>query len=317
MNDKSDSGPAKTGGPPPQRQGAVPGARMALILLLGINLFNYIDRQVLAAVVPAIRDEFFGSGHAPGPVVQFLLDVLQRFLGSNPENALIGLLAMAFMATYMLMAPVFAMLRWKRWWIVGAGVAIWSFASGASGLATVFGMLLLPRCFVGVGEAAYGPVAPAMISDLYPEKVRGRVLSWFYLAIPVGSALGFALGGLVGATSMGWRWAFYLVVPPGLLLALCALFMREARVGQADGTQSTAQRKLGWKEVRVLLRTPSYVFNTIGMAMMCFAMGGVAFWTPSYVHEYRGVENLAEVNLIFGGILVVSGLAATLLGGLL
>ncbi len=315
MNENRDGGPATTG-PPPQTQGPAPGARMALILLLGINLFNYIDRQVLAAVVPAIRDEFFGNGSAPGPVVEFFLGLLGKFLGSNPENALIGLLAMAFMATYMLMAPVFTMLRWKRWWIVAAGVAIWSLASGASGLATTFGMLLLTRCLVGVGEAAYGPVAPAMISDMYPERVRGRVLSWFHLAIPVGCALGFALGGLVG-TSLGWRWAFYLVVPPGLLLGLLCLFMREPQLGLADGTQATPQRRLGLKEAKILLKTPSYLLNTLGMAMMCFAMGGVAFWTPSYVHEFRGVPNLAQINLIFGAILVVSGLGATLTGGLL
>src|SRR5215470_18373747 len=140
-------------------------ARMALILLLGINLFNYIDRQVLAAVVPAIRQEFFGAGRAPGPAVQFLLGCLQKLLGSNPENALIGLLAMAFMLTYMVMAPIFGWLRLKRWWIIAFGVALWSLASGATGLSASFGLLLATRCLVGVGEAAYGPVAPSIIAD--------------------------------------------------------------------------------------------------------------------------------------------------------
>ena len=88
-------------------------------------------------------------------------------------------------------------------------------------------MLLLTRCLVGIGEAAYGPVAPAMISDLYPVESRGQVLAWFYLAIPVGSALGFVLGGLVADTASGWRGAFLVVVLPGLLLGAICFFMRE------------------------------------------------------------------------------------------
>jgi len=287
----------------------------ALALLLGINLFNYIDRQVLAAVVPNIRHEFFADGQTPGPFVQFLLDVMGKFLGGNPENAMIGLLAMAFMVTYMLMAPVFGLLRMKRWWVVAGGVALWSLASGASGLATTFGVLLLTRCFVGIGEAAYGPVAPTMIADIYPEKVRGRMLSWFYLAIPVGSALGFVLGGLA-ASYLGWQWAFYLVVPPGIALAIVCLFMAEPVSGAADGAVKAGERKLTLSDYKVLLKTPSYVLNTLGMALMCFAIGGIGFWMPSYIHEFRGVGNLAQVNMIFGVILVVSGLSATLTGGI-
>ena len=97
----------------------------------------------------------------------------------------------------MLLSPVFGRLgdTWSRWGLVGIGVIVWSLASGASGLATGFWVLLVTRCFVGVGEAAYGPVAPAMLSDLYPERHRGKVMAWFYMAIPVGSALGFVIGG--------------------------------------------------------------------------------------------------------------------------
>src|SRR5438046_2917955 len=116
----------------PDKDKVVPGARWALILLLGINIFNYIDRQVLAAVVPSIRDEFFRDGAQTGPFIKWLLDVLGGALGSNPENAIIGLLAMAFMLTYMLAAPLFGWLKIKRWWIIGGAVFVWSLASGAS-----------------------------------------------------------------------------------------------------------------------------------------------------------------------------------------
>jgi MFS transporter, Spinster family, sphingosine-1-phosphate transporter len=106
--------------------GRAPGAMQSLLLLFSINIFNYIDRQILAAVVPNIRAEYFGPDKTPGPVVSWLLSVLESVLGSNPENAMIGLLAMAFMITYMLAAPVFGLLNIKRWWIVAGGVALWS-----------------------------------------------------------------------------------------------------------------------------------------------------------------------------------------------
>lgn len=315
MTEKKE--PAESGaGSPAALQAPLPGARAALVLLLAINLFNYIDRQILSAVVPQIREEMLASGDPPGPVVQFLLQGLERFLGSNPENALIGLLAMAFMVTYMLAAPLFSVLKLRRWWIIAGGVLLWSLASGGTGLAATFGALLLTRCLVGIGEAAYGPVAPTMIADLYPVERRGSVLAWFYLAIPVGCALGFVLGGLVAAW-LGWRWAFYVVVPPGVILAIWCLTMREPRAGQADRIDETKQRKVTWRDYLVLLRTPSFVLDTLGMTAMTFAIGGIGFWVPSYIHEFRGVPNLAQVNLIFGAILVVSGLSATLLGGIL
>src|SRR5262249_53718314 len=152
---------------------------------------NYIDRQVLAAVVPDIRNDFFGAD-APN------------------ARTLLGLLASAFLVSYMVFAPIFGLLaeRMSRWLLVGVGVGLWSLASGASGIAGKvlvpgfrddwhllgwvlpggFVILLLTRCLVGVGEGAYGPVAPTMISDLYPIKIRGTKLAWFYLAFPVGSA---------------------------------------------------------------------------------------------------------------------------------
>src|SRR5438128_4075659 len=221
--------------PPPAAPNAppdapLPGARSALLLLLAINLLNYMDRQVLAAVVPDLRKAFFdpqtGTEVQNSSVAAFLY-WFQHAFGFKPENALIGVLSMAFMVVYMLAAPVFGRLAESRsrWMLIGTGVVLWSLASGATGLAGTFLLLLITRCFVGIGEAAYGPIAPTVISDLYPVSIRGRVLAWFYMAIPVGSALGYVLGGAIAASNLGWRWAFYLVVPPGLLLALCCLFM--------------------------------------------------------------------------------------------
>ncbi len=317
---------------PALRARGYPGARGALALLLLINLFNYIDRNVLAAVVPWIRDEFFGPGAAPaggGTALAGILEWTQRHLGFKPENALIGILGTAFMVVYTVGAPVFGRLaeRHSRWLLIGIGVILWSLASGASGVAATFTGLILTRCLVGVGEAAYGPVAPAIISDFYPVKVRGQVLAWFYMAIPVGSALGYVLGERVAKSGLGpwsaaawglapesWRWAFYLVVLPGLLLGAWSFFMREPPRGQADLGRAAPAAAVRWRDYRIFLRTPSYVYCTLGMTAMTFAIGGMAFWMPYYLQQRPGTG--ASPISTFGVIVVLSGLAGTYLGGL-
>ena len=206
--------------------------------------------------------------------------------------------------------------RKSRWWLIGIGVMIWSLASGASGLATSFGMLLATRCFVGIGEAAYGPSAPTVISDLYPVRSRGRVLSWFYMAIPVGSALGYALGGQLAQSSYGWRWGFYAVVPPGLLLGAICFFMKEVRIGASDTTVKPPHRPT-FRNYLQLFKTPSYVLDTLGMAAMTFAIMGVGYWMPEYMeqHQVPGLHGLSP-RLLFGAATAFAGLTATLLGGI-
>ncbi|MEO0017035.1 MAG: hypothetical protein RLZZ522_318 [Verrucomicrobiota bacterium] len=308
-----------------------PGARSALLLLLLINLFNYIDRQVLAAVVPQVKEAFFGKdGMSTDATLNAMLGWCQNHLGFKPENAVVGVLSMAFMIVYMVGAPVFGKLaeRHSRWLLIGIGVILWSLATGASGLATGFFVLLATRCFVGIGEAAYGPVAPTVIADFYPVKVRGRVLAWFYVAIPVGSALGYVIGDAVARSSIGawgqatlgihaasWRWAFFLVVVPGILLGIWSFFMRDPRRGQADLAHGEAVRPVGWRDYGVLLRTPSYVFCSLGMTAMTFAIGGISFWMPYFLSLKPGAP--AAATTLFGAITVVAGLSATLLGGMI
>jgi len=153
------------------------GARTALFLLLAINLFNYIDRQILAALEPDIRGTFFAA---------------------NDVNAMTktGLLGDAFFATYMVSAPILGLLadRFSRWIIIGSAVILWSLASGGSGLAATFAILFATRVCVGVGEGGYGPAAPTILSDLFPIETRGRIMAIFCAAIPVGSALGYVIG---------------------------------------------------------------------------------------------------------------------------
>ncbi|MDQ6861878.1 MAG: MFS transporter [Verrucomicrobiota bacterium] len=260
-------------------------------LLLAINLFNYIDRQVLAAVEPEIRDTFF----AP-----------------NDPNAMAatGVLGTAFLVTYMFSAPALGWLadRFSRWIIIGCAVVLWSLASGGSGLAATFTILLVTRVFVGIGEGGYGPAAPTILADLFPLEKRGRILAIFCAAIPVGSALGYVLGGVVAA-HLGWRWAFYLVTPPGLLLGALCFFQRDPRAAQGE---RPAKARAGWPEYLELVRTRSYVFNCLAQTAFTFAIGGLGFWVAAYL-RYRGRPDVEKGY--FGLILVVAGLGSTLIGG--
>jgi MFS transporter, Spinster family, sphingosine-1-phosphate transporter len=267
------------------------GPNTLLGLLIAINLFNYIDRQVLASVEPEIRHTFFGSDYA---------HAMEKT----------GWLAPAFLVSYMISAPIFGWLadRTSRWIIIGAGVILWSLATAASGLAGTFMFLLITRLFVGVGEGAYGPAAPTIIADVFPLLRRGHAMSFFYVAIPVGSALGYAIGGFV-ASHWNWQTAFFVVAPPGLLMGIGCFFLRDPR----DDAVKTARQRARLRDYASLVRIPSYILNTLAMTALTFAIGGLSFWVPGYL-EYRGLPPSSRI--IFGGITVLAGLTATLLGGM-
>jgi len=184
-------------------------------------------------------------------------------------------------------------------------------ATAGCGLAGGFIALLLCRLCVGVGEGGYGPVAPTLIADLFPISRRGLAMSIFYIAIPVGSAIGYGVGGFLGST-FGWREAFFAVAVPGLILGTLALFKKDPV--RADAGEATQRRDV-MAHVKRLIANPAYLFAVGGMTLMTFAVGGMSFWAPSYLATDRHAGTLAEVNMIFGGITVVAGLAATVSGG--
>ncbi len=278
------------------------GARTALVLLLVINLVNYIDRQMLAAVeLPLSQELGIDQGHT-------------------------GLLASAFLYAYMIGAPFLGRLseRMSRWVIIGASVLIWSLASGWTGFAYTYGILLLTRVLVGFGEAGYGPAAPSLIADYFPIERRGKVMALFYLAIPVGSALGYIIGGKMNA-AYGWRSAFHLAVIPGVILSILCFMRKDPRLVH---TTSLEQRSI-WHDAKILLRIPSYVLNTAAMTAMTFAIGGISFWIPRFMMARQSAINalvgvhsaeaesrmLSDVNFTFGIIVVIAGILSTFIGG--
>jgi MFS transporter, Spinster family, sphingosine-1-phosphate transporter len=266
-----------------------PPARVALGVLTGVNLLNYVDRYIPAGALPLILLTF-GASDAQG-----------------------GLLQSMFMWPYALVAPLAGALgdRFRRFAIAGTGVLIWSAATFGSGLAPTFAILLAARLVIGVGEASYTVVTPSLLGDYYPAEQRGRALSFFYAAIPVGSAIGFAVGGAVG-THLGWRWAFYLAGIPGLVAALLLLAFRDPPRGAKEApARKPIAVASSW---RALAARPSYIVNVASQTIYTFAMGGLAAWMPTYLSRERHLP-LDRASVIFGGILCLAGFAGTLAGG--
>lgn len=261
-----------------------------LVLLILINVFNYLDRQVMAAVIAPIEVQFGAS------------------------KTQMGWLVTGFLIVYMICAPVFGRFadRYSKWKLIGISLIIQSFASGGSGAATTFMMLLVMRCLVGVGEAAYGPAAPSLLSEMYPVEKRGRILALFYTAIPVGSALGYAVGGGMRSLTGDWPWAFYVLLPPGLALGVICFFMRDPP--RAPVPAAAVAPTNAFREYLSLLSIPSYLINCIGMTLMTFAIGGIAYWMPTYLEKDRGLSP-AAANIGFGGACALAGLAGTIAGG--
>src|SRR5271157_5047373 len=223
-------------------------ARFALLLLTALNFFNYVDRNVLFAVQPLIQHEF------------------------KIDDAQIGFLTSAFFVCYMVAAPLIAPLadRYPRKWIMAAGAVVWSLATLLSAVTHTYDELLLRHLVVGIGEATFVVISPAFLSDLFPETIRGRVMGFFYLATPVGSALGYIVGGYLGH-HYGWRTPFMISALPGLLLAFGVLALREPARGASDHLADSVERGT----VLGLFRNKAYWTISLGAAMMTFAIGGL------------------------------------------
>jgi MFS transporter, Spinster family, sphingosine-1-phosphate transporter len=261
--------------------------RTALILLTALNLLNYVDRNVLFAVQPLVQDEF------------------------HITNAQIGYLTSAFLGFYMIAAPFVGPLadRYSRKLIIVLGALFWSGLTLLTAVTHTYTELLIRHTLVGVGEATFVTIAPTFVADLFAEKIRGRILGVFYLAIPVGSAAGYLLGGNL-APHYGWRFPFYVAAAPGFVLALAVLFLKEPERGQFDSLKETRERGT----ILGLVRNPAFLTSTLGMAAMTFSLGGIQVWMPKFLYSERGYT-LEAANFAFGIIIVVDGILASLAGG--
>lgn len=262
-------------------------AGWALFVLTALNFVNYIDRSVLFAVQPLIQAEFHRS------------------------DAQFGLLTSAFIICYMCTAPFVGPLadRYDRRRIMVVGALVWSGATLLTAVTHNFETLFVRHLIVGVGEATFVTIAPAFLSDIYPEHKRGRIMSIFAAALPVGTAVGYLVGGKLGVL-YGWRHAFLIASIPGFILALMLMFVQEPTRGSQDHLKETLERGT----ILGLMRNGAFWSCSLGMAMMTFAIGGMQVWMPTFLSRVRHVP-LDRANLVFGGMTLASGFLATVTGG--
>jgi MFS family permease len=289
-------------------QSWVRSASFGLAVLSFINLFSYLDRYIVSALIESLKHSELGL-----------------------SDANLGSLMSAFLVVYTFTAPVFGALgdRRSRPRLIALGVACWSVATALSGFATGYLTLLAARASVGVGEAAYVTIAPSLLSDYFPVRQRGRVMAIFFCAIPVGSALGFVVGGLVDK-HFGWRNAFFVAGVPGALLAALCLLLRDPPRGAQDGSalqsggtpgakpaSKSSPANIGkdtWAAYGRLVRNKSYALTVLGYAAYTFAVGGLAVWMPAFLERARGIPR-GEAAVSFGAILVITGFIGTFVGG--
>jgi MFS transporter, Spinster family, sphingosine-1-phosphate transporter len=264
--------------------------RVILALLTGLNFVNYIDRSVIAAVVKPMKGELALS------------------------NLEAGLLNTAFLVGYFVTCPLFGARADKgtRKGLIALGVVVWSIATVASGFATGFWTMLVARTVVGVGEASYAVLAPTIIDDITPPDRKGKALAVFFLAIPLGYASGYLLGGSV-AQHWGWRSAFFVAGGPGIVLALGCLLIAEPSRKLLD-----AKAKL-IDGLRELAAIPLFRRAVLGYSAWTAAAGAFSYWAPNFLLERFPPPQLNNetANFWFGIVLAVAGLVGIFLGGYL
>jgi MFS transporter, Spinster family, sphingosine-1-phosphate transporter len=293
-------GPAIAPAARPPVPRATRAAAFALAVLFGMNLLNYVDRYVFAGVGKAIIDDLRLTG------LQF------------------GILGSAFMVVYTIVSPAVGWLgdRYSRRRLLAFGVGLWSVATVGTAFATNYGQMFLARALLGVGEASYGVVAPTLLADLFDPAVRVRVMGLFYLALPLGTAVGYGVGGWV-ETHYGWRAAFWVVGLPGLLLAFAGLLIRDPGRGASErrpaagddghvGGPPAAARRPGLRDYLSLLRNRSFLLNTAGMAGVTFTIGAYGHWIPTFYQLVRKMP--AKDNVKIGGLLALAGLVGVVVG---
>ena len=279
-------------------------AQSTLLLLIALNLLNFIDRYILPGEVPLIQSELHATDQQ------------------------MGALTTALFFVYMLVAPLTGWLAdiFPRKPLIIAGACCWSLATLATVWVHDYPTLYLRHALVGVGEATFTFLAPTVLADFYPPQERNRILSVFYLAIPLGAALGYLAGGQMG-TLWGWRAPFLICGAPGILVALLYwIWGTEPERGCCDGIVLEKPERPGSPEEYLqasgemigrfigLFRNPAYLTATLGMATLTFAMGGISAWMPTFLSRFAGMS-LPSANWAVSLITVVDGIGGTLIGG--
>lgn len=261
------------------------GAIFALWVLFSMNLLNYIDRYSFFAVGTHIKDAL------------------------QINDFRLGLLNSSFMIVYTIASPMVGWFgdRYSRRIMLALGVGLWSVATVGTAFSQNYHQMFLWRSLLGIGEATYGVIAPALLADLFPPKQRGRVMGLYFLALPLGGALGYGIGGFV-ADAWHWRAAFWVVGLPGLLVALLGLVIRDPGRGASEGkTHAGKADRPTIHDYLALFKNRTFLWNTAGMAAVTFASGGYAAWGSTFYQSVRGMS-AKDAGLWIGGLTAAAGL---------
>jgi MFS family permease len=269
-----------------QRPGAY--AWYALGLLTLVYVLNFLDRTLIYILFTPIKKEMAFS------------DLQLALLGTT-----------SFVIFYTALGIPFGRLsdRVVRKNMIAGGLAMWSLFSGLTGFAKGFWTMFFCRLMVGVGEATLGPAALSLLSDYFPPRMRATVQGIYSSGIAVGSGLAFFLGGWLGQ-NYGWRWAFYFLGFPGLLLAAVVFFLREQRRGQ---TEIAAVRYTS-KDWKILFRSVPLRYLYLGYALFGLASNNLGIWVPSFFVRVHGMS-LVLIGTVAGILSIAVGVPVTIFGG--
>ena len=271
----------------------------ALALLVVVNVFNYLDRQILSILLESIKRDLQLSDTALGFLTGIAFALFYTFAG----------VPIARSAD-----------RGTRRTIMALGLAVWSGMSALTGLAQSFTQLALARIGVVVGEAACSPPVHSLLSDYFPPERRGTALSIFSLGVPIGIMIGYLVGGWINQY-FGWRTALFVVGLPGLLLAVVVrLTLREPPRGHSEGPQtSTSVTPVdSFPDVlRFMWRLRSFRHLSLAAVLHALYGYGVLAFMPAFMMRVHGMTNTAELGLWLGLIAGVFSGIGTFLGGTL
>ncbi|XP_030379045.1 protein spinster isoform X1 [Scaptodrosophila lebanonensis] len=269
-------------------------------VLCFVNLINYMDRFTIAGVLSDIQKDFEIADDAA------------------------GLLQTAFVIFYMVFAPLFGYLgdRHSRPWIMAVGVALWSTTTLLGSFMPNYGWFITFRALVGIGEASYSTIAPTIISDMFVNDMRSKMLALFYFAIPVGSGFGYIIGSKTATLANNWRWALRVTPILGIAAVLLILLIKDPERGASEGSHN--METTSYKDdLKGLVKNRSFMLSTCGFTCVAFVTGALAWWGPSYIHlgmsMQPGNEDLQvdEVAYIFGLVAMAAGLIGVPMGSYL
>jgi len=277
---------------------------ITVIILVYVNLINYMDRSTVAGMLEKIKtDKDFNI----------------------TKDKYLGLLQTAFVICYMLFAPVFGYLgdRYSRKWLLAVGLTFWSLSTLVGSFMHNFWWFLTFRAFVGIGEASYSVVAPAIISDMFVKDKRSSVLALFYFAIPVGTGLGYIVGSEMADATDDWRWGLRVTPIMGAVAVFMIVFlMVDPKRGQADGSKLKPTSPIS--DIKALARNKSFFFSTVAFTCVCYCAGALMWWGPNFA--FTGAKSaagntadsdkitLADISFKFGIVMTLSGLLGVPLG---